>query len=74
MNGKGVTGADLLNWFTYHPPSEEQIPKYNRLRDAALVFARVIQLETPPGPDQTTAIRKVREAVMTANAAIACGS
>jgi hypothetical protein len=28
---------------------------------------------TPPSADQTAAIRKVREAVFTANAAIACG-
>jgi len=37
------------------------------------VFAQAILMDTPSGPDQTTAIRKVREAVMTANAAIACG-
>jgi hypothetical protein len=37
------------------------------------VFAETIIRNTPPGSDQSAAIRKVREAVMTANAAIACG-
>ncbi len=62
----------LQNWFTYHPPTPEDVDRYKKVRDAALDFARVISAECPPGADATTAIRKVREAVMTANAAIAC--
>jgi len=68
----GPTLADLENWFTHHPPTDGQIPKYTRIREAGLVFARTVLTSTPEGPDQTTAIRKIREAVMTANAAIAC--
>ena len=45
---------------------------YVRLRDAARSFAQVVRDETPAGADQTAAIRKLRECVMTANAAIAC--
>ena len=59
-------------WFSYHAPEEEQILKYNELREAAKQFAQTIVRMTPAGPDQTVAVRKVREAVMTANAAIAC--
>ena len=59
--------------FTYHPPTEETIPKYNAIREAGLAFAKVIEANAPPSPDRTVAIRKIREAVMTANAAIACG-
>jgi len=62
----------IQNWFTYHPPTDETIPKYHAVRDAGLAFARVIMASCPPGADTSTAIRKVREAVMTANAAIAC--
>ena len=40
--------------------------------DAAKVFASVLLANTPPSADQTAAIRKVREAVMTANQGIAC--
>lgn len=66
-----MTEAQLINIFSYHAPKPEQLPKYDRLRTAALSFAYVILEETPESADQTAAIRKVREAVMTANAAIA---
>jgi hypothetical protein len=62
---------DLEHVFAYHPPTPDQIPKYNRLRAAAKEFAALVVDLTPPGPDQAAAVRKVREAVMTANAAIA---
>jgi hypothetical protein len=67
-----ITDADLVNWFTYHPPREGQASRYEALRAQGLVFARLIYELTPPGADQVAAIRKVREAVFTANAAIAC--
>lgn len=67
-----ITESDLNNWFTYHPPTGDQIEKYAEIRLIALRFAQVILRNTPPSADQTTAIRKIREAVMTANAAIAC--
>jgi hypothetical protein len=63
---------DLANLFNYHPPVGNQPDRYSRLRQAAKVFAAEIVFLTPAGPDQSAAIRKVREAVMTANAAIAC--
>ena len=68
-----ITKTDLENWFTYHTPSEGQLPKYARIRSAGLALAEAIMFEAPASADQTAAIRKVREAVMTANAAIACG-
>jgi hypothetical protein len=67
-----ITPEDLLNWFTYHSPTAEQRDKYLRIRDAAHAFATVIVANTPSCPDQTVAIRKVREATMVANQAIAC--
>ena len=63
----------LTHQFTYHSPTAETIPKYKELREKGLDFARVIDNLCPNGPDKSAAIRKVREAVMTANAAIACG-
>jgi hypothetical protein len=75
--------AKIHNWFRYHPPTEtaerdsmtpaEVGARYERLRDAGKAFAEVIAAETPICADQTVAIRHVREAVFTANAAIACG-
>lgn len=67
-----MTEKDLVNLFTYHPPKGDQAERYQKIRDAAHSFAKVIVSETPPSADQTAAIRKLRETVMTANAAIAC--
>ncbi len=63
---------DLENLFTYHPPKGDQLERYAKLRDAAKRFAECIDLWCPDNADKYAAIRKVREAVMTANAAIAC--
>ena len=68
-----ISEETLKNWFTYHPPvDDEQEGHYVMIAIAGSNFARMIMDETPHGADQTAAIRKVREAVMTANAAIAC--
>lgn len=67
-----ITEADVENWFTYHPPREGQPDRYQAIRTQGLIMARLILELTPPGPDQAAAIRKVREAIFTANAAIAC--
>jgi hypothetical protein len=63
--------ATLDNLFTYHSPTADQLPKYQKIRDAARQFAQVIVDNTPESADQTAAIRKLRESVMTANASIA---
>ena len=67
-----INATQLENWFTYHAPTSDQLPKYEAIRNAALEFAKVIAINTPPSPDQTVSFRKIREAVMTANASIAC--
>lgn len=69
----GYTQADLNNFFEYHPPSNDsEIERYRRIRAAGKAFAEMILAETPGCADQTVAIRRVREAVMIANSAIAC--
>jgi hypothetical protein len=67
-----ITQAHLDTWFTYHPPTSNKQYQYVVIRDAAKSLAEIIVANTPASPDQTAAIRKIREAVMTANAAIAC--
>lgn len=62
---------DVDNIFSYHAPTSDQLPKYEVIRAAARIFARILLENTPPSADQTAAIRKLREAVMTANASIA---
>jgi hypothetical protein len=44
---------------------------YEAIRVAARTFAGVLLRHTPVSADQSAALRKVREAVMTANASIA---
>lgn len=66
------TQADLDNWFTYHPPLPEQIKQYQELRAVGRHFAILIRGEVPAGPEQDRAIEAIRQAVMWANAGIAC--
>lgn len=68
-----MTEEQLENWFSYHRPEPDQPAKYEAIRDAARDFASVVIENTPASADQSAAIRKIREAVMTANASIACG-
>ena len=70
--GMQITDEQLLNWFTYHSPQTEQLEGYKQIRSAGLALAKKIVEFTPASADQSAAIRKVREAVFTANAAIAC--
>jgi len=62
----------IENWFTYHAPTERQQAAYSVIRDTARSLAYVIVENTPPSADQSAALRKLRECVMTAHAAIAC--
>lgn len=68
-----MTKGDLEVLFTYHPPVGNQVNRYAIIRQKGKELAEAILEMTPVGADQSAAIRKVREAVMTANAAIACG-
>lgn len=64
---------DLIdNWFTYHAPSADDLVAYDKLRNSAKEFAHAINDLCPDSADKTAAIRKLREATMTANASIAC--
>lgn len=67
-----ISPMELESWFTYHAPDVDQLAKYEAIRKAGLELAKTIVENTPVSADQTAAVRKVREAVMTANAAIAC--
>lgn len=78
MNAEGsIDAGNLLSvefineLFTYHAPTGDQPERYGKVRDAAKQLAIVIAATCPPSPDRSAAIRKVREAVMTANASIA---
>ncbi len=63
---------ELDNLFAYHPPTDSQRKRYEELRAGAKAFAELVVRLTPGCADQRAAVRHIREAVMTANAAIAC--
>lgn len=65
------TADEIELLFTYHPPTIEQAKQYETLRGAAKHLAHVIAANVPMGADRSAAMRKLRECVMTANAAIA---
>lgn len=69
----GLDETSIKNSFTYHAPHGDQVRRYEEIREAGLDLARHILNLTPASAEQTTAIRKVQEAVMFANAAIAIG-
>jgi hypothetical protein len=85
--GRGVQGAEgndqmetapsvdedyaLRNLFSYHAPRGDASLRYENIRSAAKQFAKVLLINVPRGADRDAAIRKIREAVMTANAAVA---
>lgn len=70
-----LTDTTLLEWvddvFIYHPADEDQQRRYASVRQAAKTLVTAILIECPSSPDRSAAVRKVREAVMTANASIA---
>ena len=62
---------EINELFKYHAPNSEQVRCYEAIRNAAKELAAVILVNTPECADQSAAIRKLREAVFTANSAIA---
>ena len=60
-----------MDQFDFHKPSAEQILRIEHVRAAARNFWHVIEAYCPPSADRSAAQRKVREAMMTANASIA---
>lgn len=65
-----MTNAEIEDLFMYHAPSPDMTAKFLPLRDAIVSAAIAINELCPPGADRTAAIRKLKEAHMTANAAI----
>lgn len=62
----------LNNVFTYHAPAGTQLDRYKAIRDTAKQFASLISDFCPTSREKDIAIEKIREAVMWANASIAC--
>lgn len=61
----------LAELFKYHAPNFETLPKYAAINQAAKNFAEVVLQNCPRSADRSAAIRQIRDARMTANAAVA---
>lgn len=61
---------EALTTFDYHKPSDEQVHRISQVRLAAKLMVRCLWEHCPNGPDRTAAIRKIHEAMMTANKSI----
>jgi hypothetical protein len=61
----------LAELFKYHSPNSETLPKYAAINQAAKNFAEVVLQNCPASADRSAAIRLIRDARMTANAAVA---
>lgn len=62
---------ELNKRFTYHPPKNDQVERYQTIRDVGKEFAKTIASFTPESREQSLALTKLEECVMWANAAIA---
>ena len=61
----------IENDFSYHTPKDDQAVRYQAIRDMAKQLAYMILELTPPSREQSSALTRLEEAVMHANAAIA---
>lgn len=60
-----------LDSFEHHTPNAEQVARIELNRSAFKACADVVLRTTAPGRDQRAALRKLHEALMTANKCIA---
>lgn len=62
---------ELINRFTYHAPTENQLPKFVAIRKAALDFAFLLDELCPDSRELSLALTALDQVVWSANAAIA---
>ena len=67
----GPTRDTVINWFTYHPATPRTGPQHDHVRSSFRLVANDLWDLLPDGPDKTLALRKLQEAMMSANACIA---
>lgn len=63
--------ARIENDFTYHKPTPDMVPQFKEIRDAGKALALTMAKHCPRGRELSSALTKIEEGVMHANAAIA---
>jgi hypothetical protein len=71
VEGMGNSEFDPEYVFKHHAVTPEKVARFEAIHVAAKQFAEVILANAPEGADQRTALRRLREAAMLANAAVA---
>lgn len=61
----------LAKVYTYHPPSQSQIRKYQLIREAGKMLAETVLRNCPDSVERGNATDRIEETIMWANAAIA---
>lgn len=56
--------------FQYLKPTDEQVERMGKLRDAAAVYAAALEAYLPDGPDKTWCLRNHRTTAMWGNVAV----
>lgn len=65
--------VDLEHRFKFHPADAEKAKRHEKVRDECKQLAATVKMMVPPGREQSTAISKIEEAMMWANAGLARG-
>jgi hypothetical protein len=63
--------ARIENNFVYHAPKNDQLARYQLIRDTAKKFALLLIDNTPASREQSLALTQIEDAVMWGNASIA---
>jgi len=62
---------ELAKRFTYHPPHDDQVNRYQDIREHARAFAVLLDRHCPDSREKSLALTALEESVMWANASIA---
>lgn len=65
------TELEALEQFAYHPATEDTAPRHSAVRDTFFQTVQTLWPLLPDGPEKTLALRKLQEAAMYANLAVA---
>ena len=71
-HAEDLVRTNIDNWFVYHAPVGAQAARYGKMREYCRVLAHFIVDYTPVSREQSTALSRLRDVMMWANAAIAC--
>lgn len=69
--GRPIDQADLDNRFRFHPATDVTGPLHEMARERCLELAEWLVATVPPGRELSTAVTKLEEVMMWANAGIA---